>query len=47
MTDEAKKTPQARTIKIDATPEHVAKAMFAAARPVNPNLRKIRRPRKR
>ena len=34
--------PETRWVKIDATPEQVAKAMFAAAKPSDPSLRKAR-----
>ena len=32
--------PETRWVKIDATPEQVTKAMFAAAKPPDPSLRK-------
>ena len=31
--------PETRWVKIDATPEQVAKAMFAAAKPPDPSKR--------
>ena len=34
--------PETRVLKIDATPEEVAKAMFAATKPPDPSLRKDR-----
>ena len=35
--------PETRWVKIDATPEEVAKAMFAAAKPPDPSLRKAQK----
>ena len=40
----ARGRPETRHIKINATPERAARAIFAAAKPPNPSLRK---PRKR
>ena len=37
--------PVTREIKLDATPEQVAKAVFAAAKPPDPSKRKIKRPK--
>lgn len=33
--------------QIDATPEQVARAIFSAAKPVNPKLQKVRKKRNR
>ena len=49
MADQQKqprKQRESRTIKIDATPEQVTRAMFAAAKPPDPSLRKTKNPRK-
>ena len=37
--------PETRRVKIDATPEQVAKAMFAAAKPPDPSKRIANRPK--
>lgn len=37
--------PETRWVKIDATPEEVAKAMFAAAKPPDPSKRIANRPK--
>ena len=42
--EQTKKQREPRTIKLDATPEQVAKAMFAAAKPPDPSLRKTENP---
>ena len=34
--------PETRVIKLDATPERIARAMFAAVKPPDPNRRKRR-----
>ena len=44
--NQPKQPRETRTIKLDATPEQVAKAMFAAAKPPDPALRKTKNPRK-
>ena len=36
--------PETRWVKIDATPEEVAKTMFAAAKPPDPSKRIANRP---
>ena len=36
--------PETRWVKINATPEQVAKAMFAAAKPPDPSKRIANRP---
>ncbi len=49
MTEQQKqhrKQRETRTIKLDATPEQVTKAMFVAAKPPDPSLRKTKNPRK-